>query len=105
MLVTLHLCTDCLSGGTLSQLREIKSIYGFACNADVLRWMLEPKIAETVTKEMRKKIRYMKEGYDCRRNRERSGIALTFLSAKRVPAERSDIRLMFMQHHLMIISI
>lgn len=58
MLVTLHLCTDCLSGETLSQLREIKSIYGFACNADVLRWMLEPDIAKTVTKMMRRKIKY-----------------------------------------------
>lgn len=69
MLVTLHLCTDCLSGETLSQLRDIKSIYGFACNADVLRWMLGPKIVKTVTKEMRKKIKYAR-AYEVLRRRE-----------------------------------
>lgn len=61
MRVTLNLCTDGLTSltwETQKQLREIKCVYNYACIADVLRAMLEPDIAKTVTKMMRRKIKY-----------------------------------------------
>ena len=58
MLFTMRVPLDRLPAKTRAMLYEVKRIYGFADLADVLRWLLEPEITETVTKKLRKNIKY-----------------------------------------------
>lgn len=56
MLFTMRLPLDRLSAKDRAMLMEIRRIYNFADTADVLRWLLEPDLTETVTKKLRKRI-------------------------------------------------
>ena len=58
MLFTMRVPLDRLPAKTRAMLYEVKRIYGFADLADVLRWLLEPDLTSTVTKKLRKNIKY-----------------------------------------------